>query len=137
MTAARVATVTAVGAVLAWGAKAVAIGLAGGLDKSPAESPLFFLGLVLYVIAAPAIGVALTARRSTGTRVLGGVAGFCLGLLLFVITSLAIAPFKPDNPFWVWEELNLWIVSVLTAAGWLVLRSRIDGRETHLSGADR
>ena len=136
MTAARVATVTAVGAVLAWGAKAVAIGLAGGLDKSPAESPLFFLGLVLYVVAALAIGVALTAGRSTSTRVLGGAAGLCLGLVLFMIATLAIAPFKPADPFWVWEELNLWIVSVLTAAGWLVLRSRDAPRETPARSAN-
>ena len=31
--------------IVAWGLKAVAIGVAGGLDKSPLESPLFGLGL--------------------------------------------------------------------------------------------
>ena len=50
MSTARLFTITTaltVGAVVAWGVKALVIGLAGGLDKSPLEGPLFILGLAL------------------------------------------------------------------------------------------
>lgn len=124
MSAARLATITSIGVVLVWGAKSVAIGAAGGLGKSPVEGPLFLLGLVLYVVAAPTIGVAMTEGRSTAARVVGAIAGLLAGMALSAVANLVIAPFKPDSdPYWVWEEVNLWIVAVVTASAWWFLRS--------------
>jgi hypothetical protein len=57
-------------AVAAWGIKAVAIGVAGGLEKSPFEGPLFRIGLLALVVAFAAAGVAaaglLARRRGAG-----------------------------------------------------------------------
>ena len=51
MSASRLAVLAAIASVVAWRLKAVAIAIAGGLDKSPLESPLFVLGLVAIVVA--------------------------------------------------------------------------------------
>ena len=61
MTSRRIALWASIAAATFWTAKSIAIGLAGGLDKSPLEAPLFFLGLISFVVAVVALGVALTA----------------------------------------------------------------------------
>lgn len=63
------------GAVAAWALKATAIAVAGGLDQSPFEGPLFGLGLILLLTAFAATGLAITTGRRTGMRVLGAGGG--------------------------------------------------------------
>ena len=105
----------AIGAVAAWVLKAIAIAVAGGLDQSPLEGPLFFLGLVLICVAFVAAGLAAAAGRDTGMRVLGGVGGLVGGLLLFILVESAVGAAVPDSAGWVKEEAGLWVASVLTA----------------------
>lgn len=126
MDARRIAALAAVGAVIAWAAKAVAIWVAGGLDESPLEGPLFVVGFLCLLIAFGAVGVALTRGRSTGLRVLGAVAALVVGLVLFVLVESLVGSLVPDDAGWVQEEAGLWVVSVATAAvllAWLA-RSR-------------
>lgn len=124
MTAARVATYATLGAVLVWGIKAVVIGLAGGLDRSPAEGPLFVLGLLLYVIGVLAVGLALTAGRGVGWRVAGMLGAFATAAVAFLVVDGIVAALAPPDPHWVWAEVQLWIVSVATAVGWYLLARR-------------
>lgn len=128
MSTARLFTITTaltVGAVVVWGVKALVIGLAGGLDKSPLESPLFILGLVLYVLGVIAIGLAVTAGRSVVVRILGGIGALALGFAAFLAIDTIIAGMAPDtDPHWAWAEAQLWISSVATAALWFALRNR-------------
>jgi hypothetical protein len=119
-----VTTVLTVGAVVAWGVKAVVIGLAGGLEKSSLESPLFFVGLVLYVLGVAAIGLAVTAGRSIALRILGVIAAVTMGVLATLALDAIVAGMAPTDPHWVWEEAQLWIVSGLTALAWFALRNR-------------
>lgn len=127
MATSRLFTVTTcltVGAVGAWGVKALVIAIAGGLDRSPLEGPLFLLGLVLYIAGVIAIGWALTSGRSGQARALGAGAAFVMGAVLFVLVDAAVAGMAPDDPHWVWEEAQLWIASTATVLAWFALRGR-------------
>ncbi len=125
MSAARVATFATIGAVLVWGLKALVIGLAGGLDKSPAEGPLFFLGMLVYLVGVVAIGLALTAGRGLVGRVLGVVVTVAVLFAVWLAVDTVIASLAPENdPHWVWAELQLWVIAVVTALGWYLWQRR-------------
>lgn len=124
MTARRIAALAAVGAVIAWAAKAVAIWVAGGLDQSPLEAPLFFLGLVCMFVAFGALGAALTEGRGTGVRVLGAVGAIVVGLALSGLVETLVGVLVPDEAGWVKEEAGLWLVSGATALGLLAWLQR-------------
>ena len=122
MRAVRLAAFAAVGAVVAWVLKAIVIAVAGGLDQSPLESPLFILGLLLISIAFAAGGFAAAEGRGTAMRAAGVVGGVVVGLLLFILVETAVGAVVPDSAGWVKEEAGLWVASVVTAAvmfGWL------------------
>lgn len=132
VTALQVAVGAVVVAVLGWGLKALAIGLAGGLDRSPLESPLFAVGLVAIVVAFAAGGAAVAAGRSTVVRVVGGLAGVVLGGVVAVLVEGAVSAAVPDSAGWVKEEAGLWVSALLTLAvitGWLRHRRSSPGNE--------
>ena len=113
MNASRVAVVAAITAVVAWGLKAVAIGVAGGLDRSALESPLFGLGLVAIVTAFAALGVAVAGRRSVAVKVIGAVVGVGLGVGLSALASWAADALIPESAGWVQAEAGLWFSALL------------------------
>jgi hypothetical protein len=108
----RTALVSSVATVVVWTAKALAIGIAGGLGSSPAEGPLFLAGLVCCVVAAVATGVALTAGRSRAVRVLGGIAGFVVTAVLGTLAQSVVSAVQPAHPAWAWGEVNLWVMGL-------------------------
>ena len=111
----------AVGAVVAWALKAIAIAVAGGLSQSRLEGPLFFLGLIFIFVSFVAAGLAATASRGTALRILGALGGAVVGFLLFVLIETAVGAVVPTSAGWVREEAGLWVASVLVAAimlGW-------------------
>ena len=120
MSARRVAVFAAIGCVLVWAVKALAIGVAGGLGKSPLEGPLFVLGLILFVVAWVALGVGLTAGRGTALRILGAVGGLVVAALLFAFIEDPVGGLVPESAGWVKEEAGLWLISVVTAVGILL-----------------
>ena len=108
MTTRRIALILTSAATAAWSAKAVAIGIAGGLDRSPLEGPLFLLGLACCIAAAATTGLVLLDASSTTGRVVAGVAGV-VGTILFVgLCGTIAARLQPANPGWAWGEVNLW-----------------------------
>ncbi len=126
MSAAKVATYATIGAVVVWALKALAIGIAGGLDKSPVEGPLFFIGFLLFVTGVIAIGLALTAGRSVAVRVGGLVATVAVLFVVWLAVDTIVASLAPeDDPHWVWAELQLWIIAVVTAVGWQLWLRRV------------
>lgn len=116
MSASRVAVLAALASVVAWGLKAVAIGVAGGLDESPLEGPLFVLGLIAIVVAFAALGVAVMAGRSVVLQVVAAVVGVLLGLALTTLASVVADSAIPDAAGWVQAEAGLWF-SALVALG--------------------
>lgn len=124
MTASRVGLVAAVCAVVAWAAKATVIGVAGGLDRSPAEGPLFLVGLVCALVGAGALGAALTAGRSSGVRALAAVAVVGALLLIPLTVGGVVTLVQPADPSWVWGEVNLWVSALALLAAVLLSRSR-------------
>ena len=115
MTASRVAVVAAIFAVVAWCLKGVAIGVAGGLDESPLESPLFAIGMLSLIIALAAFGVAATAGRPAWLRALAAVGALVVGVLGSILIQNVVKGILPESTDWVQEEAGLWIASFLVA----------------------
>ena len=135
MTFLRTAALCAVGAVVAWGLKAVAIATAGGLGRSALEGPFFFLGVALLVAAFVSAGLALTAGRGTGARVLGVVGALVVGLAISALVEMGVGALVPDSAGWVAAEAGLWTISTITAVTFLVWwgARRRDGSTSELS----
>lgn len=129
MTASRVALVAAVGAVLAWAAKAVAIWIAGGLDLSPAEGPLFFLGLLCALTGAVALGLAVSAGRGAPMRVVITFVAVATVVLVAGLFGWFAVLLEPDDPSWVWGEVNLWVSAVVLLSAVLLQRRLADDRQ--------
>ena len=106
----------AIGAMLAWGVKALVIWSAGGLGKSSLEGPLFLLGLALAVLACAAFGLAVTAGRAPWLRAVGLVAGAVGGTVLLLAIEDLVGGLVPDSAGWVSEEAGLWVGSAVIAA---------------------
>ena len=114
----RIALSTALLAAALWSLKALTIGLAGGLDKSPLEDPLFLAGLAAFLTAAVAIGVALTRGRPTWLRALAGLAGPVIGFLTAMALDSLVGAFQAtgEGRHWVWTEVNLWVIGAAGVA---------------------
>jgi hypothetical protein len=126
MRSTRIALVAAVAAVTSWSVKAFAIEMAGGLDKSSLEAPMFFGGLASFVVAVVSLGVALTRGSRTWIRVLGGIGGLAAGIVLTSIVDGAVNTFSEPGPerHWVWTEVNLWVVALTVLALTCALAAR-------------
>ncbi|MPZ93807.1 MAG: hypothetical protein GEU96_02590 [Propionibacteriales bacterium] len=125
MTASRLAVLAAITSLVAWGLKAVAIWVAGGLDESPLESPLFVLGLAAIVVAVVSLGVAVARERPLAFKVIGGVVGLLIGVALSSLASFVAAAVIPDSAGWVQEEAGLWLSALLAlgvTAAWYTKR---------------
>ncbi|WP_162803105.1 hypothetical protein [Ornithinimicrobium avium] len=105
-----------------WTAKSVAIGVAGGLDRSPAETPLFVLGLVASLVAVTALLLTWTRGRSPGVRLLTALAGVPALFLLVSAIESVVRLVEPSSPGWVWSELSLWAVAAAVLGAALVVR---------------
>ncbi len=112
----RLALITSSLTCVLWTAKAIAIAIAGGLGKSPAEGPLFLLGLVSCVVGGVVTGMAVANRRTTAGRVLAGVAGLVVFAVYGALEGALVSAIQPADPGWVWGEINLWIL-MLTIFG--------------------
>jgi hypothetical protein len=108
-----------------WGLKAVAIGVAGGLDISPFESPLFFVGLIAIVVAFAALGVSVAGDRSTGVKVLAAIAGVVGGVVLSMVSSMIAEAVVPDSAGWVQAEAGLWVSALLAVAVTVYWRTKV------------
>ena len=124
MIARRLALAGAVIAVVSWALKAVAIGIAGGLDRSPFESPLFGLGLVGLVVAFFGIGLAAASKRSRLGKVVGGVLGLLIGIAFFLAVENAVGAVVPESAGWVQEEAGLWVIAIVTLIAALAVTGR-------------
>ncbi|KAE8766152.1 hypothetical protein [Georgenia thermotolerans] len=119
MNTTRIALTTALLAAGAWTAKAVAIGIAGGLDRSPFENPLFFLGLAAWMVALAASGAALTRGAPTPVRIAASLGAVAAGWVAVVLVGALVGDRVAGH--WAWTELNLWVAGALTLglAFWL------------------
>ena len=111
----------AVVAAVAFAVKAVVIASAG-LGENSAEDVFFFLGLVTMIVGAASLGVWLTRGRSTGMRVLGGVAGVVTVAAITGVTALLVSAVEPDDAGWARGELNLWVGAAFLLAAVIAVR---------------
>lgn len=122
----RIALVAAVTTAVLWAAKATAIGLAGGLDRSPLESPLFLAGLAACLTTVVSLGLFLTGGRPGWQRAVGVVAlvAVMVGTVpLLAGTVDALVPPTPER-HWAWYELNLWLMALTLLVVVVVSRPR-------------
>jgi MFS family permease len=115
MNTSRVAVVAAVTSILAWTAKAVTIGLAGGHDGTAAEV-LFLVGLVAQVAAVVALGLSWARGRSLGVRLAAVLAAPVAAMAVTTLVNGVVQRVQPADPSWVWAEVNLWVGAVLVLA---------------------
>ncbi len=73
------------------------IGVAGGLDESPLESPLFVFEFVAIVVAFASLGVAVMTERLLGFKVIGGMRGVLIGFGLSILASVVAAAVNPSQ----------------------------------------
>lgn len=124
MTASRVALIAALTSAVMWALKGVAIGVAGGLDRSPWEGPLFILGLLAHVTAFGTLGAAITAGRSLPRRALAAAAGVAAGYVLSMLAAALAAGIMPASTGWVRSEAGLWLAALLAVAVTAVWHAR-------------
>ena len=125
MTTSRIALIAAATSLMAWIAKAVAIGAAGGPGHSPLEDPLFFLGFGSQLVASIALALALTVARPLVVRI-GAIVGGAVVVFGFVTAvNSVIQRVQPIDASWVWGEINLWVVAVLMLGLALLTRRRV------------
>ena len=127
MNSSRIAQLAATAAAVLWTAKATAIGIAGGLDKSPLESPLFIAGLSCFTIGVLALGFTLARRARVPVRVLAALGLVVLGVGYAAALSMAIDGLVEPTAgrHWAWAELGLWIGALtLLAATWVTVSRR-------------
>ena len=133
-TSTRTALFAAIAAAGLWGAKTLAIGLAGGNDKSPLEGPFYLAGLAAFVLAIVALGVALTRGRPVWLRALAGLGTFVAGFAVTVAVDSTVGLFQDAGTqrHWVWVEFNLWVIATLTLGLALFARRRETVSRTQL-----
>lgn len=115
MNTTRISVIAAAAAVVAWGAKSVAIGLAGGLDRSPFEGPLFLLGLACGLVAVASLAASAARSPRWWARAGAALGGLVLLVVVVGLTSTALAAVATSD-HWVWSEVNLWITSLAVLA---------------------
>ena len=126
MTAASAALAASTTGLVAWLVKAVAIGIAGGLDRSPLEGPLFLLGLLAVTVASACLGVALAARRTTVVKVLAGLAGAVAAPIVMIAVQTVVVAVLPASVGWVEHEAGLWLAAgAFVVAALVVHRARV------------
>jgi hypothetical protein len=121
----RAAFVASAATTLSWTLKAVVIGAAGGSGRSPAEGPLFLLGLACAVAAAVLTGMAFAVHRTTpAAKILAGALGLVVASVFGTAEGALVAAVQPTHPGWVWGEVNLWVLmlALLAVSGALALR---------------
>jgi hypothetical protein len=106
----RLAVTASVVTTVLWTAKAIAIGIAGGLGRSPAEGPLFFLGFLAFIAATVLTGMALARRRTRAGYALAAVVAVVVAVVYGALEGALISALQPRHPGWVWGELNLWVL---------------------------
>ena len=112
-----------VGAVLAavmFTAKAVTV--ASGREEldDPVASGFYYVGALALVVTFVLAGAGVARRHRGRGAALGLVVGFVAALAIAALAGVLL----PTDGSWVWGELNLWLIALLTLGLVLVLRAR-------------
>lgn len=114
---------------LGWMAKLVIMAAQDGPDaESTLESIAFFVGLLGVIVASIAGGVYLASARSSGWRVLAGLAGFVVVGVVIGLGQVLLTALPGDS--WVQEEAIFGVVglfAVVVAATALLRPTDADG----------
>jgi len=116
MNPSRIAVIASSTAIAAWATKALVIGVSGGLGESPLEGPLFVIGLAFLVAGVTALVVAATTGRASWQRAVLSVAALAAAVAVTGLVNGVVNLAAPDDPHWMWGEVNLWIVGLAVLA---------------------
>lgn len=119
---------------IGWMSKMLIMAGQGGPDPdSVPESAAFFMGLIGVVVAAVAAGAYLARSKSSGWRLLAGLAAF-LTVGLIISVGQAVLPALPGDS-WVQEEAIFGIVGFLAVVVAATAIVRREGAEADASSA--
>ena len=125
MNTTRIAVIAATAAAVSWTLKSVAIGTAGGVNKSPLEGPFFFLGVLCFVVAVCSLALSIVGRREWWAKgaALAGAVVVAAGVVLSGIAVNTLA----TTDHWVWEEMSLWLpaLALLVGSAWYASRQSL------------
>lgn len=119
----RIPLVLALGALTAWSAKAVTVGLDDGADSGTATA-LMVIGLAFALAAGVAVALALSRGRPGRHRFAAVVVGLVAGPAIALPLNLAIESVV-ESDHWAWAEVNLWVMAIVlvAVAGWTTRRT--------------
>lgn len=116
------ALVAAVVTVAMFTGKALTIAAGRDAFEDPFVNGFFFAGGLALVVAFVLAGAGVAPRHRGRGAALGLVVGIVGGVTIAALAGVLL----PADGSWVWGELNLWVIALLTLALVLVLRSRAD-----------
>jgi hypothetical protein len=119
----RLAVIAAASAVASWALKGVAIWAAGGPGTSPLEGPLFFIGLVCFVVAVCSFALSVVGRAQWWVKG-ATVAGALITVAVFAMVSGLAVDQLATTAHWVWGEITLWLPALAVLAGTIRYSSR-------------
>jgi hypothetical protein len=122
----RIAVIAATSAVVSWALKGVAIWAAGGPGTSPLEGPLFFIGLVCFVVAVCSFALSVVGRPEWWAKG-ATVAGAVITVAVFAAVSGLAVDQLATTAHWVWGEITLWLpaLAVLAGSTWYASRQPV------------
>jgi len=122
------ALVTAVVTVAMFALKAVTIASGRHPLDDPVVNLFFFAGIAALLVTFVLTGAALARRPGRGGRALAAAVGLAVGVVGSALVAVVATTVLPAEGSWVWDEVNLWVIALLTLAAVLVLRTRPDVR---------
>lgn len=118
------ALVAAVATAVLFALKASTIAAGRDPFDDPWVNGFFYAGALALAVTFALTGAGLARRRDRRARLLAGVLGLVVGILLGVLVAAVAGALRPADGSWVWDEVNLWVIVLLTIVALLVLRSR-------------
>ncbi|GAB2580439.1 hypothetical protein [Microlunatus antarcticus] len=100
--------------------------IAAGRDAfdDPLVNGFFYVGAVALAVTFALAGAALARRPGRRGRLRGAALGLAVGVVGGVVIAAVFTALLPADESWVYGEVNLWAIAVLTLVTLLVLRSR-------------
>ena len=118
------ALAAAVLAVVLFALKALTIAAGRDAFDDPWVNGFFYAGVVALALTFALAGAAVSRRRGRRGRLRGAALGLLVGVVGGVLIAVVATTLLLSDGSWVWGEVNLWVIALLTLGALLVLRSR-------------
>ena len=118
------ALVAAVLSAVLFALKAATIAVGRDPFDDPWVNGFFYAGALALAVSFALAGSVLARRRGRPSRLTAAALGLVAGVLGAVLVAVVATAVVPADGGWVWGEVNLWVIAVVTLVVLLVLRAR-------------